>query len=766
MKNNQHKKTMLAALATVIAIIFFIPFAFADDEETEEVHKLELITVIATKTPKESLDAPASTSVITEDEIGAFISEHPFKPLTRTEGVWPRQYRGLADYWARPLFRGHRALVQVDGVNWYDYGYYYHTGSIPMPDVERIDIVRGPFSALYGTLAQTAVINYTTKIPKKMEVDASASYGDWNSRYYVFRIADRPFGKKAIVKKIPWLKDILGDRFFYSFSFKSRTSDGYATTPSYKSLRSPVTGALNPEIPAVTGWQKDIDPQTGKSRYKIGHQGDNWYEDDSVFFKTGYDFAPDTSLWYSLNISEFEYGWKDGKSFLMDPSGATRHDGDVYVHDGENTYALTLNPFLFTSDEKTKESVVHTLHFNHSIPDHLDIVATFGFNDKQSTTHYVSKSRYKVEDNYLAQADLAGTFHFLENSCLITLGIQGVQENVDIEDRNLSNPYDEDSVVSIREETSGRNRILGTFIQAEYSPVDYLTAYLGGRYDHWWGDDADYSNIDGEYTKHPDTDDGQFSPKVSLVYRPLENGSIRASYGEAFTAPSLYYRTATYYWEGGGSISMANPNPNLDPTTNKSWEIGTEWEFWEKRIRFKTTYFENDFEDLIINKKKTSTLPDGTQLIEKQRINAEDAEVNGLEISVEAVLPYNIKGGLFYTHNWSKYTKTDDPSRRGWEVDETPTDMWSLWLGYFGRIIDAGVSYRYCDNRYDDEKTQYADTTYKGDDDYNIVDAKLTFRPMDRISLSIAVDNLFNEKYYEYYRTPGRFWLGSIDVSF
>ena len=38
--------------------------------------------------------------------------------------------------------------------------------------------------------------------------------------------------------------------------------------------------------------------------------------------------------------------------------------------------------------------------------------------------------------------------------------------------------------------------------------------------------------------------------------------------------PSLYYRTAGYYWSGGGTISMADPNPDLGPTTNKSWEVG------------------------------------------------------------------------------------------------------------------------------------------------------------------------------------------------
>lgn len=752
----------------VVMALLLCQSAKAEEKEVSQPYGLEHLTVIATKTPKEALDAPGSVSVITEDEIKAFSSEQPFKPLSLTEGVWPRHYRGLADYWARPVFRGYRALVMVDGVNWQDYGHYVHTGAIPMPDMEKIEVVRGPFSALYGSLAQTAVVNYVTKVPEEMEIDASASYGDWNSKFYSIRLADRPFKKdEADKEKDSWFYKVIDDRLFYSFSFKSRNSDGYVTTPSYKNLSS-TAEPLDPSVPVVTGWEKDIDPQTGSERYMIGHQGDNWYEDYGLFFKTGYDFSPDTRLWYSLNYSEFEYGWKDGKSFLKDSSGNTLYEGDVYIQDGGGTYPLTLDPFLFSSDPKTKESLVHTLNFNHSVPDRIDVVGIFGFNDKESATHYISSSRYKVEDNSLTQADLAATVHFMENQLLVTLGVQGVLEEVTVTDNNLSDAYDTDSCVSVREKTSGRNNTLGTFIQAEYSPMDYLTAYLGGRYDHWWGTDADYySNFSSEYyTEHPDTDDGQFSPKVSLVYRPMENGSIRASYGKSFTAPSLYYRTASYYWEGGGSISTANPNPDLGPMTNTSWEVGTEWEFWENRIRFKTTYFENDFEDMIVNETQTSTLADGTELIQKQRVNAEEAEVNGIEIAVETILPYNLKGGLFYTHNWSEYTKTQASSKLGWEVDETPTDIWSVWLGYSGRYASLSVAYRYCDRRYDDKYAQYADTAYKGDDEYHIVDAKIAFRPMDHVEVSLAADNLFDEAYYEYYKGPGRCLLGTVTLTF
>lgn len=734
----------------------------------KQIFTLEPISVIATKTPKTPLESPGSVSVITADEIDAFTAEHPFKVLNLTEGIWPRQYRGLADFWARPVIRGQRALVLVDGLSWYDYGHYVDTGAIPMPDVERIDVVRGPFSALYGTLAQTAVINYITKVPEETQIEASASYGDWNSRFYSVRFADRPFKtNENDTPNLSWFNSVLGDRFFYSASFKSRTTDGYVTTPSYKTL-SPVSGELDPSIPVVTGWEKDIDPQTGQERYKIGHQGDNWYKDYGLFIKTGYDFSPDSRLWYSVNYSEFEYGWSDGSSYLRDSSGHALYEGDVYIQDGGQTYATSLNSFLFTSDPKTKESFVHTLSFNHSVPGAFDLAALIGFYDKKSATHYAGSARYKVEDDDLTQADLAATFHFFENRFLLTMGVQGVREQVTVTDSNLADAYDKDAEISVRERTNGTNLTLGTFLQAEYSPIESFSAYMGGRYDHWWGVDADYySSLSGAYyTEHPDVDDGHFSPKASIVYRPLENGSIRASYGESFTAPSLYYRTSSYYWEGGGSISKTNPNPDLGPVTNKAWEIGTEWELWERRIRVKATYFENNFEDMIVNESKTTILEDGTQLIEKQRANADEADVDGLELAVEALLPFNLKGGLFYTHNWSEYTKTQSSSKEGWEVDETPTDLWSAWIGYFGERLDVTLSYRYCDARYDDEYAQYGENLYKGDDEYHIVDAKITVRPIKHVDVSLSVDNLFDEEYYEYYKGPGRFILGTVSFSY
>ena len=738
-----------------------------DTEQTGDAFQLEPISVIATKTPKAPLDSPASVSVISEDEISAFNSEHPFKPLFRTEGIYPRQYRGLADYWSRPMIRGNRALVMVDGLNWYDYGHYYNTGAIPMTDVEKIEVVRGPFSALYGTLAQTGVINYITKVPYDAEAEGSFTYGEDNTQYYHARVADRPFAAPEDSTNLSWAEKNLGDKFFFSMSFKRRSTDGYETNPYYRTLSNfdAVTGDLDPSIPVATNVPTDTDPKTGATRYNIGTNGDNWYTDYGAFIKTGYEFSYTSIIWYSFNISQFEYGWQGGKSSLVDASGNPITSGTFYLQDGSDTYEYTLSDSEFVLASKKRDSYVHTLHYDYTAPGKVDVNALVGFNDKETESHSNASTTTQVEDNDLFQADLTATFHMLDDMILLTVGTQGVKETAKDTTYNLASATDTESRTTISRENSGESLTWGTFIQAEYTPIQSTTLYLGGRYDHWWATDTKFFDSDGNSSVNEDVDDGQFSPKASLVYRLVENGVLRASYGKSFTAPSLYYRIADYSYELGGETTYATGNPDLDPTTNTSWEAGTEWEFFDKKLRVKATYFENEFEDLIVNAERNIVI-DGQTVTIKRRTNAESADVNGIETSIEAILPWNLKGGIHYTHHWSEYTQTEGSSEDGWEVDEVPTDIFNFWLGYFTNVLDASVNLRYSDSVYDEKRDPYADSAFNDYSDSFVVDAQITVKPSPKLALTLSVDNLLDEDYYEYYKAPGRTTMGTITLSF
>ena len=166
---------------------------------------LGTLTVIATKTPKAPLDSPASVSVISEDEISAFNSEHPFKPLFRAEGIYPRQYRGLADYWSRPMIRGNRALVMVDGLNWYDYGHYYHTGAIPMKDIEKNRGGPGSFfRALRHSLPRPVSSTISPRFPMKWRPMPRLPMGKTTPSITVPVLPTAPFATPDDSESLTW----------------------------------------------------------------------------------------------------------------------------------------------------------------------------------------------------------------------------------------------------------------------------------------------------------------------------------------------------------------------------------------------------------------------------------------------------------------------------------------------------------------------------------------------------------------------------------
>ena len=121
----------------------------------EETTKIGEVVVTATRGEKDIADAPASVEVVTKGEI------EKKKPLTVDQsmynlpGVFDRRGKDVMDTQANIALRGlpgqNRTLILMDGMplnNGYT-GDVQWQGLAP-EDVEKIEVVKGPFSALYG----------------------------------------------------------------------------------------------------------------------------------------------------------------------------------------------------------------------------------------------------------------------------------------------------------------------------------------------------------------------------------------------------------------------------------------------------------------------------------------------------------------------------------------------------------------------------------------------------------------------------------------
>ena len=137
---------------------------------------LDTIMVTATRTERKKVDVPASTSVITAEEIRQSPAQSADELLSDVVGVDVRHGIGVLSTSTsnKVTMRGlagtteGRTLLLIDGVPANDiYGGAIEWNEIPLDDIERIEIVRGASSALYGSNAMGGVINIITRSPEK-----------------------------------------------------------------------------------------------------------------------------------------------------------------------------------------------------------------------------------------------------------------------------------------------------------------------------------------------------------------------------------------------------------------------------------------------------------------------------------------------------------------------------------------------------------------------------------------------------------------------
>ncbi|MBX3130682.1 MAG: TonB-dependent receptor [Polyangiaceae bacterium] len=137
--------------------------------------------VVAASRQAESLDdAPSSVSVIPLRELRAFAHPTIAESLRGTRGVYGWDDRAYASLGVRGLGRlgsyGTRLLVLADGHptndNWIGSSYVGYDARTDLGDVERIELVRGPGSVLYGSNAFTGVVNLVTRSPTVTSVEA------------------------------------------------------------------------------------------------------------------------------------------------------------------------------------------------------------------------------------------------------------------------------------------------------------------------------------------------------------------------------------------------------------------------------------------------------------------------------------------------------------------------------------------------------------------------------------------------------------------
>lgn len=166
---------------------------------TEHVHAEEAATptysfdeyvITASRIPQKKTQTAANVTVISQAEIeqGHFSS---VPDILRHNNVTIQSNSASSV----PVLNGDdRVLVLVDGrrMNWESLvvSGNSHAGlnldMLPVGNIERIEIVRGPGSSLYGSDAVGGVINIITRKPESARTTVATEFGSWGSQRYAF----------------------------------------------------------------------------------------------------------------------------------------------------------------------------------------------------------------------------------------------------------------------------------------------------------------------------------------------------------------------------------------------------------------------------------------------------------------------------------------------------------------------------------------------------------------------------------------------------
>lgn len=187
-------KAVIAVAATAIA---------AEEEEIKEIKVFpgEPIVITALAEPARASEIPFGCKTVTAEEIRSLEVNNLGEALARVEGVYIREYGGAGAVKSVSL-RGAAAkqtLVMVDGEPMNNpQGGDVDFNAFALEDVERIEVLAGPSSALYGAGATAGVVNVITRgFPDRTGVyfrGAGGSFGELNSEARV----EVPLGKIAV----------------------------------------------------------------------------------------------------------------------------------------------------------------------------------------------------------------------------------------------------------------------------------------------------------------------------------------------------------------------------------------------------------------------------------------------------------------------------------------------------------------------------------------------------------------------------------------
>lgn len=605
--------------------IGILSFAVASCLYASEVHLLDEIVTVGTKSQKSVEEQTTQVEVITQEAIENSGANNLSDVLNATPWLYVApsgktfSIRGM----------GHSdTLLLIDGkrING-EFSKTYELERIPAGMVERIEILKGSSSLLYGSDAMGGVINIITKKPEKDGVSGNVS---------VVGGKDKAGADLFVSGK--------EDQFAYSMYANYLNRDAYSKskTADVKVMQ----GGIEKSPSALTGagsWA------SLRSNLANAYTINNDYADNLETKTVG------GSLAYAVN---------DSFKLYLEASYLEEKKDGLYVSE---SYATAFN-----NPSNPSQKIMAKYIPAHQYDDNQRFNIATGFEyiptDSLHVTYNLAYSKYEKERKVYTplwselgygsreaskSSENISTLEYLTNDAQLTwtLGkdnriVTGAEHRI----HNVSSSaYDVDD-----------RTYTGAFVQHEYTPFEKVHLVYGVRYDS------------------TSTDEEQTSLSVGATYDLLEAFKLRASYAQGFRSPDdreLYVNQTNPNGRKmlGATVLDTSAGKNaqydLKSETSETFEVGflTHGESWVLDVALFDTKIDDRISQVayITGGKNHNTFE-----------NISDSEIKGVEAKLDVALSDALWMQLGYTYQDAK-NKTNDT-----KLSDVPEKIASFSLSY------------------------------------------------------------------------------------
>lgn len=773
-------------LTLALACLFATPVAYAVGVANEA--QFESIDVSGQRAGGQALpaDLPNTTATKTEKQLAAQNLVNPedvlrYVPNTTIRKRYIGDRNALVGGRNFGTLQPQRALVYVD-----DYLISNFLGRFDAPRwnmvtpeaIERVDVLYGPYSALYpgNSIGTTVVVK--EKAPDKLEGSARLSL--YTQDFSAYGYSEDFNGGQ--------LSAYLGNRFDSGLWAAVTLNHQDSTSHPMQYFTRPVTPGTAGT--PVTGIRYDRDPVNAPRAVFGANSGaiDHTIQ-DTAKLKLGYEIAPGVELTGLVGLWENDTVNRN-RTFLRDAvTGAPVWGGTVT--DGVNTFNLGTNAFVPSERFERHRQLGATLKTHYKT----------GWNGSVVVTDYTildDANRVASASEPASLAGGAGTVTRRDGTGWSTFEIQAHYKPVagDFGDGKHSltfgfhrNVYQLENVVNNasdwRNNETTRNQAffgetenMALYAQDVWQFAENWKLTAGLRYERFEAMDGEQirdvggsctpgtgvgftatcSTVGAQTFRTLDYDSRKLSaasPKLSLAWSARDDLLLRASYGRGVRFPNveeLYNGTVT-------ATTEITSDPGLKPEKSDAVELSGEWFVGESV--FRASLFHDRVQDAILRQLDIlASLNSNTNV---QRINNVDEQrTTGIEFAwsvpnLAGVAGLSLDGSMAFTRSkveenalnpasegkyWLRVPKTRGNLLLGYEV----TPQWRGSLGY----RHEGRAYALEDNS--DSNIDVFGAVSK----VNQLDARVTYSPNKRFDVSLGVDNLTDDEAFQFHPYPQR----------